>query len=64
MKQKIQDDPIFSILYKRNPCEYNRFFNLISSMLEYDPSKRLRPMECLKHPFFVVLSFSLILYIA
>ncbi|CDW72352.1 dual specificity tyrosine-phosphorylation-regulated kinase 1a [Stylonychia lemnae] len=45
LKKKIQDDPDFQQFYKRNACEYNRFFNLLSLMLEYDPSKRLRPME-------------------
>lgn len=52
---------LFSILHPLFPCqryllseaeEHHQLFDLIESMLEYEPSKRLVLGDSLKHPFF------------
>lgn len=35
--------------------DHHRLFDLIESMLEYEPSKRISLAEALKHPFFDML---------
>lgn len=35
--------------------DHHRLFDLIESMLEYEPSKRITLAEALKHPFFDML---------
>lgn len=32
--------------------ELEQFIDLLSKMLEYDPEKRIKSIEILKHPFF------------
>lgn len=39
--------------------DHHRLFDLIESMLEYEPSKRITLAEALKHPFFDVLKMEL-----
>jgi len=32
--------------------EYLKFYDLVEKMLEYDPTKRINPIQALQHPFF------------
>ena len=47
---------LFSILYGRRSNEDKKqlldFCDLLERLLEYDPEKRIRPMEAIKHRFF------------
>lgn len=50
--------PFFQRYLLSEAEEHHQLFDLIESMLEYEPSKRLALADSLKHPFFENLGIS------
>eukprot|EP01088_Endostelium_zonatum_P021076 TRINITY_DN8091_c0_g1_i1.p1 TRINITY_DN8091_c0_g1~~TRINITY_DN8091_c0_g1_i1.p1 ORF type:complete len:483 (-),score=68.87 TRINITY_DN8091_c0_g1_i1:85-1533(-) len=67
LRSKLAKKELFDIVKQPQPLRYNpdcadhvrhtdmhyiHFYDLISRMLTYDPSNRIKPVEALQHPFF------------